>query len=86
MRSGLDALEHRVRDAVRERVGLAGAGAGDDQQRPRAEQAPSSSRVAKAGGCALGGIEPVESGYVCHEPHYRRLLVISPVGAARYKV
>ena len=33
MRCGSAPLQHEVRDAVRERVGLAGAGAGDDQQR-----------------------------------------------------
>jgi hypothetical protein len=31
----LHAFEHEVRDAVREGAGLAGAGAGDDEQRAR---------------------------------------------------
>ena len=29
----VDAVDHQVRDPVRERIGLAGARAGDDQQR-----------------------------------------------------
>jgi len=49
-----------VRDAVRERVGLAGARAGDDQQR----------RIARSGGLALPRVELVEC---VDRPHGRRL-------------
>ena len=49
MRSGAAPREQQMRDAVRERVRLAGAGAGEDQQRP----------VAEGRGLALPGIQLV---------------------------
>ena len=36
MRRGVGAVDDQMRDAMRQRVGLAGARAGDDQERPRA--------------------------------------------------
>ena len=52
----IDAVDHQMRDAVRQRVGLAGAGAGDDQQRARKR---SPSRAAARRGsppCAAGAL------------------------------
>ena len=37
---GIDAAHRQMRHAMRERIGLAGAGAGDDQQRTRAKTLP----------------------------------------------
>ena len=52
---GRDALEQQVRDAMRERIGLARAGAGDDQQRTGRETG--STRRAICSGVILGGIQ-----------------------------
>jgi len=56
---GIDAVDHQVRDAVRERIGLAGAGTGNDQQRPGAI-ALLGQRFAMSDGLALRSIEPFE--------------------------
>jgi hypothetical protein len=58
-----------VRDAVGERVGLAGAGAGDDEKRLR----PALRRF------ALARVEPFEGCRGGHGRHYRLLLYILPV-------
>ena len=49
----VDSLEHEVGHAVRERVGLAGARAGDDQQGPATGQ----SLAADLGGGALARVQ-----------------------------
>ena len=51
------AVRHQVRDAVRQRAGLAGAGPGEDQQRPFDD----------LGGAALLRIERAEHGVVVLE-------------------
>jgi hypothetical protein len=51
----IGALHHQMGDAVCERVGLAGAGARNDQQRPRLS-------VAMLDGAALLGIQRGERG------------------------
>ena len=62
---GIGTLEHQMRDAMGERCGLAGAGAGDDQQgrpwrqRPRCRQAVQHCS-------ALRRVELVEMGFGCH--------------------
>ena len=56
--AGVGATHHQMRHPVRQRVGLARAGAGDDQQRPRRLFAR-----AMLGGAALVGIERVERGH-----------------------
>jgi hypothetical protein len=55
----IDAVDHQVRDAMGKRVGLAGAGAGNDQQRTGAI-ALLGQRLAVRHGLALRGVEPVE--------------------------
>jgi len=52
----IDALHDQVRDAMRERGRLAGAGARDDQQRPRNEAAVGVA-LAEAGRGALLGVQ-----------------------------
>ena len=55
MRSGATPFSKQMRDPMRERVGLAGAGAGDDEQRPGREAGV---LVLAERGCALlGGIQ-----------------------------
>ena len=52
---GRDALEQQMRDAMRERVGLAGARARDDEQRPGRKAG--TARRAVGGSLVLGGIQ-----------------------------
>ncbi len=64
------ALLHQVRHAVRERVGLAGAGAGDDQERAGAKRLVCRT-PAIAGGGALCGVQGVQGGDGCHRGNYK---------------
>ena len=82
MRARLDALQDEMRHPVRERVGLAGAGAGDDEQRPGPEGTVLVT-LAIPGGPRLGGIQAVEGGCDVHSRHYRRYLYESPVPGER---
>ena len=56
----IDAAHGEVRDAMRERVGLARAGAGDDQQRTRAETLPAGKRLTVSHRPALRSVETTE--------------------------
>ena len=66
MRRGSAPLDDQVRDAMRQRVGLARAGAGDDQQRPGDRAA------AMLDGRALLVVQPVEIGGVERSNQGRR--------------
>ncbi len=65
MRPGIGAVDDEVGDAVGKGVGLAGAGAGDDEKRAGHVRTPASDAV--LGGTALLGIEAVEMVYCRHE-------------------
>ena len=57
----IHALDHELRDAMRQCVGLAGTGAGDDQQCRRREWPPVAAS-AEAGRLALRLVEPLQVG------------------------
>src|SRR4051812_22702136 len=71
------ALQHQVRDAMRERIGLTGAGAGDDQQRTGAKFGVIPT-LAEACSGELRRVEAFENRYRRHGVNYRTLLDVYP--------